>query len=136
MPAPNLPLIAAARRGQARTRTGLPLNTHKTAAAPRRAGRKSKTAGGYAARHRKPATAKNAAREQGGIELDRQNAGLETVMTLHEVAQFLRCHESTVYRLTKRGQIPAFRLGSEWRFLRSRIEQWITNCHQSAVSPS
>jgi len=64
--------------------------------------------------------------------LDQQNAGYETVMTLQEVAQFLRCHESTIYRLTKRGQIPAFRLGSEWRFLRSRIEQWITNCHQSA----
>ncbi len=54
-------------------------------------------------------------------------------MTLHEVAQFLRCHESTVYRLTKRGEIPAFRLGSEWRFLRSKIEQWIAKCHQGAM---
>jgi excisionase family DNA binding protein len=61
--------------------------------------------------------------------IDKQIVGSETVMTLHEVAQFLRCHESTVYRLTKRGQIPAFRLGSEWRFLRSKIEQWITTCH-------
>ncbi len=62
--------------------------------------------------------------------MERQNEGFDTVMTLHEVAQFLRCHESTVYRLTKRGKIPAFRLGSEWRFLRSKIEQWISNSHQ------
>ncbi|HEV3113512.1 MAG TPA: helix-turn-helix domain-containing protein [Candidatus Binataceae bacterium] len=67
---------------------------------------------------------------------NRQNVGSETVMTLHEVAQFLRCHESTVYRLTKRGQIPAFRLGSEWRFLRSKVEQWITTCHQSPAELS
>ncbi len=66
------------------------------------------------------------------MDLDRQNVGTETVMTLHEVAQFLRCHESTVYRLTKRGEIPAFRLGSEWRFLRSKIEQWISSCHHAA----
>jgi len=65
--------------------------------------------------------------------VDQLEVGSETVMTLHEVAKFLRCHESTVYRLTKRGQIPAFRLGSEWRFLRSRIEQWITNCHQGQI---
>jgi len=54
-------------------------------------------------------------------------------MTLHEVAQYLRCHESTVYRLTKRGEIPAFRLGAEWRFLRSKIDQWISSFHQNAL---
>ena len=70
------------------------------------------------------------------LPTNRQNVGSETVMTLHEVAQFLRCHESTVYRLTKRGQIPAFRLGSEWRFLRSKVEQWITTCHQSQAELS
>ncbi|HEY2104843.1 MAG TPA: helix-turn-helix domain-containing protein [Candidatus Binataceae bacterium] len=68
--------------------------------------------------------------------INRQDVGSETVMTLHEVAQFLRCHESTVYRLTKRGQIPAFRLGSEWRFLRSKIEHWITASHQSPAGLS
>jgi excisionase family DNA binding protein len=81
-----------------------------------------------------PANAAHAG--QGGSKLDRQNVGSETVMTLHEVAHFLRCHESTVYRLAKRGELPAFRLGSEWRFLRSKIEQWITSNHLSASGPS
>ncbi len=81
--------------------------------------------------------AQSAARErERRIDLDQQNAGSESVMTLRELAQFLRCHESTVYRLTKRGQIPAFRLGSEWRFLRSKIEQWIANRHEGALGPS
>ncbi|MGH7949212.1 MAG: helix-turn-helix domain-containing protein [Candidatus Binataceae bacterium] len=46
------------------------------------------------------------------------------VMTVLEVAEFLRCHEATVYRMLKRGTIPAFRVGADWRFLREQIEQW------------
>lgn len=66
--------------------------------------------------------------------MDQKNkvAGSEMVMTLHEVARFLRCHKSTVYRLTKRRVIPAFRLGSEWRFLRSNIEDWIAHSQDAA----
>src|SRR5579883_3180532 len=86
----------------------------------------------FVKRPKQAAPGRAAKTSQGGLALDRQNVGTETVMTLHEVAQFLRCHESTVYRLTKRGQIPAFRLGSEWRFLRSKIEQWISSCHHAA----
>jgi excisionase family DNA binding protein len=43
----------------------------------------------------------------------------ETVMTLSEVATYLRCHPSTVYKLLKAHALPAFRLGGDWRFLRS-----------------
>ncbi|MGH7863343.1 MAG: helix-turn-helix domain-containing protein [Candidatus Binataceae bacterium] len=46
------------------------------------------------------------------------------VMTVFEVAKFLRCHEATIYRMLKRGTIPAFRVGADWRFLREQIEQW------------
>jgi excisionase family DNA binding protein len=49
---------------------------------------------------------------------------MATVLTLAEVAQFLRVHPSTVYRLLKQGAIPAFRLGSDWRFTREAIESW------------
>jgi excisionase family DNA binding protein len=49
---------------------------------------------------------------------------MATVLTLAEVAQFLRVHPSTVYRLLKQGAIPAFKLGSDWRFTREAIESW------------
>lgn len=46
------------------------------------------------------------------------------VMTLEEVAEHLRCHPSTIYRLLKKGAIPAFKLGSDWRFNKDSIEAW------------
>jgi excisionase family DNA binding protein len=50
---------------------------------------------------------------------------MATVMTLDEVAQFLKVHPSTVYRLLKQHSIPAFKLGSDWRFNQESIERWL-----------
>ena len=47
------------------------------------------------------------------------------VLTLEEVADFLQIHPSTVYRLLKKQQIPAFKVGSDWRFNQQSIEQWV-----------
>ena len=51
------------------------------------------------------------------------NAG--EILTLEEVAEFLRCHPNTVYRLCKAGKIPVFKLGSDWRFRRDELDRWI-----------
>lgn len=48
-----------------------------------------------------------------------------SVLTLEEVAEFLHVHPSTVYRLLKNRRIPAFRVGSDWRFNRESIDQWV-----------
>jgi excisionase family DNA binding protein len=50
---------------------------------------------------------------------------MDTVLKVGEVARLLRIHPVTVYRLLKNGSIPAFRLGSEWRFSQETIERWI-----------
>jgi excisionase family DNA binding protein len=47
------------------------------------------------------------------------------VLTVEEVADFLHIHTSTVYRLLKNRRIPAFRMGSDWRFNQESIEQWV-----------
>jgi excisionase family DNA binding protein len=47
------------------------------------------------------------------------------VLTLEEVADFLHVHPSTVYRLLKNRRIPAFKMGSDWRFNQESIEQWV-----------
>ena len=46
-------------------------------------------------------------------------------MTVAALARYLHCHTGTVYRLLKQRKIPAFRVGSDWRFSRSAIDQWI-----------
>ena len=48
-----------------------------------------------------------------------------TVLTLEEVAQFLRIHPSTVCRLLRKHTIPAFKVGSDWRFNQKSVESWV-----------
>ena len=38
----------------------------------------------------------------------------------------LQTHPATVYKLTRQGKIPGFRIGSDWRFRRDVIERWMT----------
>ncbi len=47
------------------------------------------------------------------------------VLTIREAAAFLHCHTSTLYRLAKNGQIPAFRLGGSWRFTWEALDSWM-----------
>jgi excisionase family DNA binding protein len=46
------------------------------------------------------------------------------VITLREVADYLRVHPSTIYRLLKRRQISGFRIDGEWRFHVKTIDEW------------
>ena len=46
------------------------------------------------------------------------------VMTVRDVSAYLKIHSSTVYRLLRRHQIPAFRIGSDWRFNVDDIDAW------------
>jgi excisionase family DNA binding protein len=53
-----------------------------------------------------------------------QDPGPKKVMTVREVAAYLSVHPTTIYRLLKRNQIPAFRIGSDWRFNVETIDHW------------
>ncbi len=46
------------------------------------------------------------------------------VMTVREVSAYLRVHQTTIYRLLKHNQIPAFRVGGDWRFNIETIDSW------------
>jgi len=50
----------------------------------------------------------------------------DKVMTVVEVAEYLHVHPSTIYRLLRKKEIPAFRVGSDWRFNRESIDAWRT----------
>jgi len=47
------------------------------------------------------------------------------ILTLDEVALYLKAGKRTVYRLAQRGEIPAFKLGGTWRFRRAELDRWI-----------
>mgnify|MGYP001362504297 CR=1 FL=1 len=47
------------------------------------------------------------------------------ILTLDEVAAYLKVGKRTVYRLAAARKIPAFKVGGTWRFSRAEIEGWI-----------
>lgn len=47
------------------------------------------------------------------------------VMTVKEVAAFLKVNPSSMYRLIKKHAIPCYRIGSDWRFNKEEILRWL-----------
>ena len=46
------------------------------------------------------------------------------VITISELSDYLRVHRSTLYRLLKKGELPGFKIGSDWRFNVEAIDRW------------
>jgi len=47
------------------------------------------------------------------------------IMTVHNVAKYLRLSEAKIYRMARTGGLPAFRIGKTWRFHKRSIDEWI-----------
>ncbi len=47
------------------------------------------------------------------------------IMTAKEVAAYLNIHPLTVHRYAREGKIPAFKIGTDWRFHKKYLERWI-----------
>ncbi len=47
------------------------------------------------------------------------------VLTVRELAGYLRVRQTTVYRLLREHKLPAFKVGADWRFNREAIERWM-----------
>ena len=58
--------------------------------------------------------------------LNDKNEYLE-VMTTFEVAKFLKITRKTVSIMASQGRIPAKKVGSEWRFLKTKLEEWLSD---------
>jgi excisionase family DNA binding protein len=48
----------------------------------------------------------------------------DRIMTLEEVAEYLRVKPQTIYTWAQEKKIPAAKLGREWRFRKSMIDKW------------
>jgi len=47
------------------------------------------------------------------------------VMTLNEVAEYLRIPRSTAYKLAQEGKVPGQKVGRHWRFHKEAVEDWL-----------
>lgn len=59
---------------------------------------------------------------------------VDQILTLKEVASYLKLAEKTAYRLASEGKLPGFKVGGSWRFKRVDLEQWIEDKKSSQFS--
>lgn len=50
---------------------------------------------------------------------------VDQILTLKEVAAYLKLADNTAYRLASEGKLPGFKVGGSWRFKREDLEGWI-----------
>jgi excisionase family DNA binding protein len=48
-------------------------------------------------------------------------------LTVDDVAKRFGVNVTTVYRLVQRGRLPAFKIGNQWRFSQTRLEEWVAD---------
>jgi len=49
---------------------------------------------------------------------------LARIMTVADLSEYLRVHPSTIYKLLRSGELPGFKVGSDWRFNTEIIDRW------------
>ena len=49
----------------------------------------------------------------------------DEILTIQEIATYLKIKEKNAYDLAAKGKIPGFKVGGAWRFRREDIEEWI-----------
>jgi len=59
------------------------------------------------------------------LRLEKNHMPRREILTIKEVASYLRVNEYTVYRLVTQRKLPGVKVGSQWRFKRSVLERWL-----------
>jgi excisionase family DNA binding protein len=59
-----------------------------------------------------------------------------SVMTVDDVAAYLKLHPLTVRKLARESVIPARKIGRQWRIDRSKLERWISDKTQQNLASS
>ena len=55
---------------------------------------------------------------------------MDQLMTIEEVAQYMRVSRFTIYRLVKSRCIPGTKIGRQWRFQKEEIDRWVKDQSQ------
>ena len=59
---------------------------------------------------------------------------LASFLTTEEVLTYLKVTPRTIYRLIRTGELPAVRIGRQWRFRRGDLDSWLDRQRHSATS--
>lgn len=49
----------------------------------------------------------------------------DAVLTIDELAEYLKLSKSTLYKLAQEGKVPGQKVGRHWRFRKQTIDQWL-----------
>lgn len=60
-------------------------------------------------------------------------AGIMRIVTVKEVAEFLRLKEATICRLASEGKLPGVKVGKSWRFDMEGLERWVTGAQTGMI---
>ncbi len=61
-----------------------------------------------------------------------EDAATPAFLTMDEVLGYLRVTPRTIYRLIKTGDLPAVRIGRQWRFRQSDLDAWLSRRQTNA----
>ncbi len=50
---------------------------------------------------------------------------MNEIMTAQELSTYLKITTTTIYKLAQQGEIPSFKVGSEWRFKKELVDRWL-----------
>ena len=61
------------------------------------------------------------------LQFDRNvmQANTNEVMTIDELAAYVKVSKSTLYKLVQNGKVPGQKIGKHWRFRREAIDRWL-----------
>jgi PTS system nitrogen regulatory IIA component len=69
------------------------------------------------------------------MDIEKANYDVE-VMNLKELSEYLKLSEKTLIRMAKRGEIPVTKIGHQWRFMRTLIDDWLVSKMWHPVKPA
>jgi excisionase family DNA binding protein len=58
----------------------------------------------------------------------------DEVLTIDELAGYLKIPKSSLYKLVRAGKIPSHKIGRHWRFGKRAIDQWLQQPHRNEPS--
>ncbi len=60
---------------------------------------------------------------KGRVSLMKKSIG--DILTIEELAIYLKIPKSTLYKLAREGKIPSHKIGRRWRFWKGAIKRWL-----------
>ena len=49
----------------------------------------------------------------------------DKLWTIKEVAEYLQLDKHTIYRMARKGEIPAYKVAGQWRFKKELLDKWL-----------